>query len=164
MFTGSKAGQVTVGDETHFSFRCWPTECEYLRSMNGAVIINLVEISEQYNNFRTRFFQTAVKNKIWPVTRRYWASYRRPIRIFQKGEVRTRLACWNEESVLWYSQVWVKGQLCAEVVAHVMVIDKKSKRGITEIQRLMGKEVPSPPMPKEVAALLESHALKYTVS
>ena len=64
MLRGSAARQITVGDESRFSFRRLPTECEYLRTMNGALMISLVEVLEQYNNFRTRFFQTAVNHKI----------------------------------------------------------------------------------------------------
>ena len=55
----------------------------------------------------------------------------------------------------------VNGELCPEVAAHVMVIDKKRKRGVTEIQRPMGKEVASPPVPKEVMALLGDKTLIF---
>jgi acyl-CoA thioesterase FadM len=123
--------------------------------MNGALLISLVEISEQLNNLTTRFFQTAVKDKIWPVTRRYWANYKKPVRVFQKGEVRTRLAWWDDTSVLWYSEVWVKGQLCTQVVAHVLVIDKKKKYSIPDVQRRMGMKVDSPSLTPEVLEVIQ---------
>lgn len=146
--------QILPHEQTRLPFLCVPQDGEYWQTMNGAKIILLAEVSENYHNLSTRFFQTAIKHKIWPVTRRFWTVYRKPIKVFKRGEVHTRLAWWNDNCVLWYSKIYQGGNLCAEVVAEVHVVSRKRKYTIWEVQALMGITDPSPVLGPEILEII----------
>lgn len=146
-----KKNRIQPGKETTFNFICLPHECEDLRSMNASRIISAAEVSEHYNTMCSRFFQTGLKHGLWAVTKQYYVTYRKPIRVFSSVNVQSKQVWWNEKSVFWQNHFYVSNTLCAEVYAEVVVISKSGKVSPYDAQKLMGIYVKSPePCPEVI--------------
>src|SRR4051794_28799596 len=87
--------KLTLGETSEIHFRATLQECEDLRIMNASRVINLAELGNHYNNLRNGFFQAGLKHNLWPLTRRYQVDFIKPVRVFRKVIVRTRVCYWT---------------------------------------------------------------------
>jgi acyl-CoA thioesterase FadM len=146
-----RAAAITVGDSTEIQWFVSPLECDDLRIMNASRIINLAEVASHYNNMCNGFFRTSLKHGLYALTRRYHVVYHRPVRVFRRVTVRSRLCFWNDKATVWHHELRQGETLCAEVFSDVRVRGKNGAFSSFEAQKLMGIHVPSPKAPELVS-------------
>ena len=83
-------------DTSRLNFRVWVTDID-VTVMNHAAIMTIFEMGRIDFMVRTNFFKIATKNKWFFPNQALSAQYYRPLKMFQKAEVLTKMSFVDEK-------------------------------------------------------------------
>lgn len=124
-------------------FRVWITDID-VSIMNHAAIITVMETGRLDAMVRSNFFKIAAKNKWYFPSQAISVQYYRPLKIFQKAELHSRISYIDEKWIYIEQKIVRKGKIVA--VSLVKSTIKKGRETVptSEIMKLLGiKNVPS---------------------
>jgi hypothetical protein len=85
--------------------------------------------------------------------------YRRRLHAFQRFEMRSRAVCWDDKFIYIEQSMWkTDGECTSHVLYRAAATDKNGIVTPDRIQRAMGKDVTSPPMPDWIKAWVNAEA------
>jgi acyl-CoA thioesterase FadM len=114
-------------EELCLNFRVWITDVD-LSVMNNTAMLFITELGRWDLSVRTGFLRYARKNKLYFPLASISAQFRRPMKRFQKYQLRTQIIYWDEEWI--YISHRIERKEKTVVVALAKVAFKKGKEGI----------------------------------
>jgi acyl-CoA thioesterase FadM len=126
--------------------------------MNNGRYMTLLDLGRLDLLLRTGSARQAMQRKWYPVLAATQMRFRRPLNLFQKFEIRTRIVGWEGKWVFIEQKIIRKGKPVTHAFLKGAFVGPKGTVPITDLVKLLGKETPPPPLPAEWRAWLESEA------
>lgn len=146
-------------EESVVRFRVWPNDLDTNLHMNNGRYLTLMDLGRLDLLLHNGAIPFVLKNKWYPVLAGTQLRFRRPLNLFQKFEIRTRIVTWDFKWVYLEQRIFRKGELALQAYLKGVFVGPKGSVPITELLALMGTREPPPPMPAGLAAWLKSEDL-----
>ena len=114
-------------EEISLTFRVWITDVD-LSIMNNTAMLAITELGRWDLMVRTGFLKYAWKNKLYLPLASISGQFKRPLKRFQKFQLRTRLLYWDEEWIYISHRIIRKEKTVAVALAKATL--KKGKERI----------------------------------
>jgi acyl-CoA thioesterase FadM len=98
-------------------FRVLPTDLDVLRHVNNGVYLSLLDLARTDLMIRSGLFDSVRRQSWYPVVTAESIRFRRPLTLFQRFQVETRVLGWDEKSI-FLDQRFMRGDT---VVAYALV-------------------------------------------
>ena len=125
--------KISPDEEISLNFRVWPTDVD-LTIMNNTAMLAITELGRWDYAVRTGFLKYAWKNKFYFPLASISAQFRRPLKRFQKFELRSQLIYWDEKWIYIGHRIVRKEKTIAVALAKVTC--RKAKERIP-FERIM---------------------------
>ena len=119
--------KIDPNEEISMNFRVWITDVD-LSIMNNTALLAITELGRWDLMVRAGFLKYAWKNKLYLPLASISAQFKRPLKRFQKFQLRTRLVCWDEKWIYISHRIVRKGKTVAVALAKATL--KKGKERI----------------------------------
>ena len=137
--------------------RVWPNDLDFNMHMNNGRYLTVMDLGRLDLFHRARLMQIMMKQKSVPSLGAATIRYRLPLNPFQRFELHTRLACWDEkwayiEQKFILSDGPKKGAIAAIAIVKGSFYDQNAKRTVPtdEVLRLGNLDIASPDMPEHI--------------
>lgn len=134
-------------EEVRLSLRAWPVDLDTNLHVNNGRYLTLMDFGRYHQAIRTGLLGAMVRNRWWPLLGAASIRYRREIRVFDRFDLVTRLAFWDEK---WF-YMEQRFERAGEVHASAFVRGVLKQRGRTippaALLRAVGHDGVSPPPP-----------------
>ena len=146
------ASRAEVLDASRTSFRVWPFDCDINLHLTNARYFALCDLSRIYYMGQVGVLFKAIKRKWLPVVQAQEISYFKPINPFQRFDVLSRLAYWDDK--YWYTEhrFVVGDSLCAILQVRGVFVHGRSVIPMSEVLALSGIVVDPPVKPENVSS------------
>ena len=104
--------KINPDEETSLNFRVWITDVD-LSIMNNAAVLTITEMGRIDLIIRTGFLKHAWKNRLYFPLASISAQFRRPLKRFQKFQLKTQLIYWDEKWIYISHRVEREGKTIA---------------------------------------------------
>lgn len=160
-------GQLAVpGGTSRVKLRVWFHDLDPMLHMNYGRYLTIMDLGRLDWLVRSGLAKVIFNNRWTPVARTVSIRYRRELRLFQAFRLETRLASWDETSVVM-EQVFVivggerDGEIAARALFRGGIYDRKTKSFIdtATLMDAVGARGASPAVSADVAAFLASDTL-----
>ena len=118
---------INPDEETSLNFRVWITDVD-LSVMNNAAMLAIMEMGRWDLMVRTGFLKHARKNRLYLPLASISAQFRRPLKRFQKLQLKTQLIYWDEKWIYISNRIVRKEKTIAVALAKVTL--KKGREQI----------------------------------
>jgi len=112
--------KINPDEETSLNFRVWITDVD-LSIMNNAAVLTITEMGRIDLIIRTGFLKHAWKNRLYFPLASISAQFRRPLKRFQKFQLKTQLIYWDEKWIYISHRVERDGKTIAVALAKCTV-------------------------------------------
>jgi acyl-CoA thioesterase FadM len=143
-------------EESVVRFRVWPNDLDTNLHMNNGRYLTLMDLGRLDLLLHNGAMPHVLKNKWYPVLAATLIRFRRPLNLFQKFEIRTRIVTWDFKWVYLEQTILRKGDLALQAYLKGVFVGPKGSVPITRLMELMGVKEPPPPIPPGLAAWLEA--------
>lgn len=141
-------------DEAVATFRVWPWDVD-VSIMNHAPIMTVLETGRVDYMVRSGFFSTATRNKWYFPLASIDVQFIRPLKIFQKAMIKTKVVCIDEKWIFMQQSIVKNGKLF--VTAIIKSVVKKGRDRVPYMQIAERLDLgPLPSEKPEIAAIVES--------
>jgi acyl-CoA thioesterase FadM len=134
-------------------FRVMPTDLDVLRHVNNGVYLSLLDLARTDLMIRSRLLGPLRARRWFPVVTAESIRFRRPLTLFQRFQVETRVLGWDDRS-FYIEQRFLRGD---DVVAAALVAGRflgpDGSVAPADVVALAGLEPVSPPLPEWAARL-----------
>ena len=148
--------RIGILEESRVRFRVWPSDLDTNGHMNNGRYLTLMDLGRLDLLLRTGAVRVAVKHRWYPVLAATQVRFRRPLNLFQKFEISTRIAGWDGKWVFLEQKI-IRGDF---VILHAYLkgvfVGKQGSVAITELLTRMGITQPPPPLPESLAGWLRA--------
>lgn len=147
--------RLSVTDQSIINFRVWPTDID-VSIMNHAVIMTVMEMGRVDFMVRSGFLRLAKKNKWYFPSAGISVQFFRPLKLFQKASVTTRVFHVNERWIYMEQKIIRSGKNMAVCIVKSTVKKGRETVSINEIV----KQLQSGVLPSEGKELIECFELE----
>lgn len=134
--------KVNATDTIELSFNVWVTDID-VSIMNHAAIMTVFELGRLDFMVRTNFFKVANKKKWYFPTQAISVQYYRPLKMFQKAKLYTRISYVDEKWIYVEQKITRKGkQVAACLVKNTIKKGRDAVSTFEVMQALQITEVP----------------------
>lgn len=145
-------------DESTVRFRVWPNDLDTNLHMNNGRYMTLMDLGRLDLLLRNGAFKHVMKKKWYPVLAGTLIRFRRPLNLFQKFEIRTRIVTWDAKWVYLEQRMLRRGELVLHAYLKGVFVGKGGSVPITALLELMGETQAPPPVPEGLAAWMVAEA------
>lgn len=140
-------------EEAHVTkLRAWPWDIDVFLDLNNGRILTLMDLGRIGYFVRNGVIQ-ALRRKGWYGTvAGSVIRYRRRITMFQKLELRTRLAGWDARFIYFDQTFWRGDECCAHAVVRTAITNGKGIVPTGEVAEVLGYAPQSPELPAWIKA------------
>lgn len=138
-----------IFEENSFSVRTMPTECNLFMIMDNSKYNRIVDLSKFFILIHYRKFNTIVKKGWRPLTVALELNLERPIRVFQKYQISSKVIYWENGFVFLEHKFFMNNKLHATALSKACFVMGKTLVQDQELNELYG--ITSPPMPEIIA-------------
>jgi acyl-CoA thioesterase FadM len=153
------AGSVTrprVGalEAVRMPLRVWPTDLDTYGHVNNGRYLTLMDMGRLEWGLRTGLAVAMLRRRWYPVLGAASVEFRRELRAFQRCELVTRLAAWDDKWFFFEQHMEHAGQVHARAV--VRGVTKLGRQTVppAEVLATVGLASPSPLSPAELPSFL----------
>jgi acyl-CoA thioesterase FadM len=139
-------------------FRCWPNDLDTNFHMNNGRYMTLLDLGRLDLLLRTGAAAPAFKRKWYPVLAAVQMRFRKPLNLFQKFEIRTRIVTWDAKFVYLEQKIMREGNLVTHAWLKGAFVGPKGTVPMAELVELLGHKEPPPPLPEEMQAWAKAEA------
>ena len=148
----SPLSPLEILEEDALQLRVWPNDIDLNMHMNNARYLSIMDYARMHLLARIRLLEHIIRSRWQPLVGAVWVTYRRPLPVFSRFTLTSRLVCWDEK---WFyieqtfanaekqcAIGWVKGAL-------------RDQQGTLDPQTVIDGVTPgtfSPEMPEAFAA------------
>ena len=145
-------------DEVRFPLRIWPTDVDVYLHVNNGRYLTLMDFGRLAHSLRTGMMSQMLRRRWIPVLGSATVSYFRELRTFDRVELVTRLACWDDKWFFYEHRFEQDGKVMA--LGAVKGVAKHKGRTVppSELLRVVGYEGPSPQPPEHILKWREGMA------
>ena len=137
-------------EEVRLPLRVWPTDLDTYGHVNNGRYLTLMDMGRLEYGLRTGLALEMLKRRWYPVLGAASVEFRRELRAFQRCELVTRLAAWDDK--WFFFEQWMEhaGQVHARAI--VRGVTKHGRKTVPPAEMLAVVEVdsPSPRAPAEL--------------
>jgi acyl-CoA thioesterase FadM len=146
-------------DESVVRFRVWPNDLDTNFHMNNGRYMTLMDLGRLDLLLRNGSIRHVLREKWYPVLAGCEIRFRRPLNLFQRFEIRTRIVAWDAKWVYMEQRILRNGDMALHAyLKGVFVAKKGGSIPITRLLGLMGISQASPPMSEGLAAWIDAEA------
>jgi acyl-CoA thioesterase FadM len=135
LFTAPFKKKINVTATSVTSFRVWPTDLDVLMHMNNGVYLSLLDLGRVDFMIKTDGLKKVNAAGLYPVVASEGIKFKRSLGPFQRFEIRTKFAGWDEKFVYLEQSFWSKNQLYASALIKAKFLKKKG--GKVDSQELL---------------------------
>lgn len=143
-------------EESVVRFRVWPNDLDTNQHMNNGRYLTLMDLGRLDLLLRNGAIRHVLRNKWYPVLAGTQIRFRRPLNLFQKFEIRTRIVGWDAKWVFLEQIILRNGDVALQAYLKGVFVGPKGSVPITRLMELMGVSEPPPPLPPALAAWLDA--------
>lgn len=154
LFLARRAPRLKPLDTAHKPMRVLPNDLDVQMHMNNGRFLSIMDLGRLDLIVRLGFWRVARKRGWYPIVGSVKIDYRRPLTVFQKFDMTTRIVGWDDRWVFVEQELHSDGKLCAHAMFKTMI---RSKDGLVTPQNVMsatGHPFPMPKLTDEMKALL----------
>lgn len=154
LFLAGRASRLNPLDMAHKQMRVMPNDLDVQMHMNNGRYLSIMDLGRLDLIVRLGFWKVARQRGWYPVVGSVKMDYRRPLILFQKFDMTTRIVGWDERWVFVEQEIFSNGKICAHAMFKTMI---RSKEGLVTPQDVMsatGHPFPMPVLTEEMKALL----------
>ena len=154
LFFARRASRLLPLDMAHKTMRVLPNDLDVQMHMNNGRFLSIMDLGRLDLIVRLGFWKVARQRGWYPIVGSVKFDYRRPLTVFQKFDMTTRIVGWDERWVFVEQEFHSGGKLCAHAMFKTMI---RSKDGLVTPQDVMGATghiFPMPELTAEMRALL----------
>ena len=119
--------KINPVEETSLNFRVWITDAD-LSIMNNAAMLSITELGRIDLMCRTGFLRHSRRNRLYLPLASISAQFYRPLKRFQKFQLKTQLIYWDEKWIYIKHHIVRNGKIIAVALTKVTV--KKGRERI----------------------------------
>ena len=135
-------------DEATVRFRVWPNDLDTNLHMNNGRYLTLLDLGRLDLLLRNGAIRPVMREKWYPVLAGCEIRFRRPLNLFQRFEIRTRIVTWDAKWVYLEQRILRKGELAMHAyLKGVFVAKQGGSVPVTRLLELMGISQAPPAMP-----------------
>jgi acyl-CoA thioesterase FadM len=153
-----RPGRIGILDESVVRFRVWPNDLDTNLHMNNGRYMTLMDLGRLDLLMRNGSVKYVLKQRWYPVLAGTLIRFRRPLNLFQRFEIRTRIVTWDAKWVYLEQRMLRRGDVVLQAWLKGVFMGPKGSVPITELLKLMGLDAPPPPMPAGLAAWMDAEA------
>ena len=144
-------------EESVVRYRVWPNDLDTNFHMNNGRYMTLMDLGRLDLLLRNGSIRHLLGRRWYPVLASCLIRFRRPLNLFQRFEIRTRIVAWDEKWIYLEQRMLRGGDLVLHAyLKGVFVARAGGSVPITRLLELMGKREAPPPMPPGLAAWIEA--------
>jgi acyl-CoA thioesterase FadM len=146
-------------EESKVRFRVWPNDLDTNLHMNNGRYMTLMDLGRLDLLLRNGSIRHLLRQKWYPVLAGCEIRFRRPLNLFQRFEIRTRLVTWDAKWIYLEQRILRNGDLALHAyLKGVFVAKSGGSIPITRLLELMGVTQAPPAMPEGLAAWIDAEA------
>lgn len=147
-------------DESVVRFRVWPNDLDTNLHMNNGRYMTLMDLGRLDLLLRNGAIRHVLAQKWYPVLASCHIRFRRPLNLFQRFEIRTRIVTWDEKWIYLEQRILRNGDMALHAyLKGVFVARAGGSIPVTRLLELMGIRQAPPETPAGLAAWKEAEAL-----
>jgi YbgC/YbaW family acyl-CoA thioester hydrolase len=147
-------------DESIVRFRVWPNDLDTNLHMNNGRYLTLMDLGRLDLLLRNGAIRHVMAQKWYPVLASCHIRFRRPLNLFQRFEIRTRIVTWDEKWIYLEQRMLRNGDMALHAyLKGVFVARGGGSVPVTRLLELMGVRQAPPETPAGLAAWKEAEAL-----
>ncbi len=145
-------------DTSHLKSRVWLNDLDNNIHMNNGRYLTLMDLGRFDILIRTGLLPVCLKRRWFPIVGSLKILYLKPLKPFEKFDLKTRIVGWDSKWV--YIEQWfeVKGTLCAKAVLQGLFHGPQGKVPTKELLRVLGRKKPTPKLPPDLRQWLRPSA------
>lgn len=145
------------------SFRVWPNDLDTNLHMNNGRYLTLLDLGRLDLLLHLGAGKILFKERWAPVLASMEVRFRRPLNLFQKFEIETRLVCWDAKWIFLEQKMWRKGDLILHAYLKGVFVGPKGSVPVKELLNQLNlsqneRTQTSPPMPDAIKHWIEAEA------
>lgn len=147
--------------DTHISRHiCWPWDLDFWMELNNGRTLTLLDLGRIPFSMRIGLAKVLRQQK-WGMTMAgVSVRYRRRVRAFQKVEVHTKLAGWDDRFVYLDQTMWRNGNCTSQALYRSAVTDANGIVPTAKLNKALGANHQSPPLPQWVTNWIDAEATR----
>lgn len=143
MISAKFKSEIKATDTICLSFRVWLTDID-ISVMNHASILTVMEAGRIDGMVRSNFFKVASKNKWFVPMKAISVQYYKPLKIFQKAQLYTRISYADEKWIYFEQKIMRKGKIIAACISKGTIKKGRKTVPVSELtQKLNISNFPS---------------------
>lgn len=142
--------------ESVVRFRVWPNDLDTNLHMNNGRYLTLLDLGRLDMLLHLGAVRMILKQRWNPVLAGLRVRFRRPLNLFQKFDIRTRIVAWDTNWVFLEQKIIRRGELVLHAYLKGIFVGPKGSVPITEVLTLLGINRDPPPVPAAMAVWLEA--------
>jgi acyl-CoA thioesterase FadM len=147
--------KVQATQTTSLSFRVWISDID-ISVMNHAAILTVMEVGRIDFMIRTNFFKIANKNKWYFPSQALTVQYYRPLKVFQKAKLLTRISYVDKKWIYLEQKIIRNGKVISACLVKSTIKKGRETVPTSEILKILGiHEVPG-----DKSKLIDSYELE----
>lgn len=151
-------------EESVVRFRVWPNDLDTNLHMNNGRYLTLMDLGRLDLLLRNGSVRHVLRNKWYPVLAGTQIRFRRPLNLFQKFEIRTRIVSWDAKWVFLEQIILRQGEVALQAYLKGVFVGPKGSVPITRLLESMGVKETPPPLPPAFAAWLAAEEMMIRTS
>jgi len=145
------------------SFRVWPNDLDTNLHMNNGRYLTLLDLGRLDLLLHLSAGQLLFKKRWAPVLAGMEVRFRRPLNLFQKFEIETRLVSWDSKWIFLEQKMWRKGDLVLHAYLKGVFVGPKGSVPVTELLQQLNigeaeRTQSAPPLPDAFKHWVESES------
>lgn len=139
-------------------FRCWPNDLDTNLHMNNGRYMTLLDLGRLDLLLRTGAAAPAFRRKWNPVLAAVQMRFRKPLNLFQRFSIETRIVTWDSKFIYLEQKILRKGNLVTHAFLKGAFVGPKGTVPMTELMDILGYKPLPPPLPEEMRIWSEAEA------
>ncbi len=142
--------------------RVWPNDLDTNGHMNNGRYLTLMDLGRFDLLLRAGLGRAGFRGRWVPVLAAALVRFRRPVRVFERVELHTRLLGWDETWIYLEQSLWNgKGELSAAAYLRGIFLRHGAKVPVADLTSALGHVGPSPPLPQALLDWLAADEAMY---
>jgi len=147
--------KIQANETTTIEFRVWITDID-IAVMNHATILTVMEVGRIDFMVRTGFFKIATKNKWFFPSQALTVQYYRPLKIFQKAQLQTKISYVDEKWIYLEHKIIRNGKEIAGCLVKSTI--KRGRKSVPTSEIIKALNISK--MPRTKSKLIESYEIE----
>jgi len=134
-----------------------PHDLDIYGHMNNGRYLTFMDLGRMDLILRSGIAQPAGVHGWKPIVAGSWVRYRKPLKLLERFELRTRVAGWTDRWFVLEQQIVRKGRIYTQAYIQGVFVGPKGRVSCSRVLDALAYEEKSPPLPAFVTDWLEMH-------